>query len=413
MILNPAIMEAVEQLGDRITVGDVATYAGLNINLAQQELLILATNVGAHMQVTELGEIVYLFPKDLRAILRNKFWRLRLQEWWGKIWRVLFFLIRLSLIEKPQKTLSFGVFLLGSITLISIVLLVITTGTMFAASDSNNSVDIDSDDGWWIRILDSLIDLFSSESKEQKKKRRQRERDKAEESQSKFSESVFSFLFGDGNPNADLEERRYKEIAAIISSNKGVIVAEQITPYLDNIGSGFAQEYEDYMLPVLIRFNGQPIVSPEGHIVYVFPDLQFSTTEQRVLSSSSYLQELPEQFSAANLGDTVLSIGLGILNLGGAVYLGSLLPDKSFSFTAITDGSTVDLFLGIYWVLLGYAGAFLTIPLVRFFILLWNNAKIKHRNSQRQQRILQVAEDTVKQKIAYARSFATHNAIAL
>ena len=84
MAPNPAIMEAVEQLGYRVTVGDVATQAGFNVNLAQQGLLALATDVGGHLQVAETGEIVYLFPKNLRAVLRNKFLRLRLQEWWKK-----------------------------------------------------------------------------------------------------------------------------------------------------------------------------------------------------------------------------------------------------------------------------------------------------------------------------------------
>jgi len=76
-------MQAVEQLGYRVTVGDVTTQAGLNVNLAQQGLLTLATDAGGHLQVAESGEIVYLF-QNFRAILRNKFLRLRLQEWWKK-----------------------------------------------------------------------------------------------------------------------------------------------------------------------------------------------------------------------------------------------------------------------------------------------------------------------------------------
>ena len=48
------------------------------------------------------------------------------------------------------------------------------------------------------------------------------------------------------------EERRHKAIAAVLRNNHGAVVAEQIAPYLDDVGSGFAQEYEDYMLPVLI-----------------------------------------------------------------------------------------------------------------------------------------------------------------
>src|SRR4028119_213009 len=115
MTPDPTIMRAVEQLGYRVTVGDVAAQAGLNINLAQQGLLALASNAGGHLQVAESGEIAYLFPRNFRSILRNKFLRLQLQEWWEKVWRVLFYLIRIS----------FGIILMASIALIMIAIAII------------------------------------------------------------------------------------------------------------------------------------------------------------------------------------------------------------------------------------------------------------------------------------------------
>jgi len=42
--------------------------------------------------------------------------------------------------------------------------------------------------------------------------------------------AIFSFLFGDGNPNAGLEERRWQQIATVIRNNEGAVVAEQIAP---------------------------------------------------------------------------------------------------------------------------------------------------------------------------------------
>ncbi|HBL12730.1 MAG TPA: hypothetical protein DD379_15280, partial [Cyanobacteria bacterium UBA11162] len=75
MAPNPTIIKAVEQLGYRVTVGDVAAKAGLNINLAERGLLALASDAGGHLQVAESGEIAYLFPKNFRSILRNKFLR--------------------------------------------------------------------------------------------------------------------------------------------------------------------------------------------------------------------------------------------------------------------------------------------------------------------------------------------------
>jgi len=392
MAPNPAIMQAVEQLGYRVTVGDVATQAGFNVNLAQQGLLALATDVGGHLQVAQTGEIVYLFPKNLRAVLRNKFLRLRLQEWWKKVWRVLFYLIRIS----------FGVLLLASIALIIVTVFVILTAANQSRDDDNSDRGYGGDSSFFMPyfwIGPNWFGVFSPDYDRRHQERRE------EENQLNFFEAIFSFLFGDGNPNANLEERRQKEIAAVIRTNRGAVVGEQIAPYLDDIGSGYAQEYEDYMLPVLTKFNGQPMVSPEGNIVYVFPELQsYASRRQQLLAIPPYLQELPQRFSAASSGQLGLSIGLGVLNLGGALFLGSLLAD-------IAAGGLVGFVQAIYWLLLGYGAAFLCVPLVRYFWLKRRNNKIGDRNAQRQERSLQLADSTVEQKIAYARQFAAQNVI--
>ncbi|HEY9838500.1 MAG TPA: hypothetical protein V6D27_16565, partial [Vampirovibrionales bacterium] len=117
MALNPTVMQAVEKLNYRVTVGDVATSAGLQVNLAERELLALASEAGGHLQVADTGDIVYQFPKQFRSILRNKYFRIQLQEWWEKVWRVLFYLIRIS----------FGIILILSIFIIFASIFILLT----------------------------------------------------------------------------------------------------------------------------------------------------------------------------------------------------------------------------------------------------------------------------------------------
>lgn len=74
---NSAIMQSVEKLNYRVTVGDVATQSGLDVKIVQQELLQLANDTSGHLQVAETGDIVYLFSSNFRSILRNKYWQLR------------------------------------------------------------------------------------------------------------------------------------------------------------------------------------------------------------------------------------------------------------------------------------------------------------------------------------------------
>ena len=163
------------------------------------------------------------------------------------------------------------------------------------------------------------------------------------------------------------------------------------------------------MLPVLTRFNGQPAVSPEGQIVYHFPDLQTTVNKRRPQPLPPYLQELSWRFSAASSGQILLSAGLGVLNFVGALVLGNLLANG----ISAQAGGLIALVQGIYWLLLGYGTAFLGLPLVRYFWIQWRNSKISDRNRQRQARARQLAsaDAALQQKIAYAHQFAAEKVI--
>jgi hypothetical protein len=390
MAPNPTIMQAVERLGYRVTVGDVATQAGLNVAEANQSLLALASDAGGHLQVADTGDIVYLFPKNFRDILRDKYFKIKLQEWGKKIWGVAFYLIRIS----------FGALLIASIALITIAIFLI-----IAAMNGDRDND---DRGNWgggggFFFFPDLFWYFSPDYD-------RREKQPREKSELNFFEAVFSFLFGDGNPNANLEERRWQEIGTVVADNKGAIVAEQISPYLDDIGEKYQQEYEDYMLPVLTRFNGQPEVSPEGQIVYYFPELQVSAVKKRRHAIATYLEEFSWRFSAATSGQIMLSAGLGAVNLIGALVLGSLLRGGA---VAAQLGGLVGFVQGIYWLLLAYGVGFLAIPLVRYFWIQWRNTKVTERNRDRISRtkLLTNADEDLQKKISFANQFASEKYI--
>ncbi|BCL38043.1 hypothetical protein [Nostoc sp. MS1] len=396
MTPNPTIMQAVEKLGYRVTVGDVATQSGLNLAEAGQGLLALASDAGGHLQVAETGDVVYLFPRNFRDILRNKYLKLRLQARWQKIWGILFYLIRIS----------FGIYLIASIALITIAIILIITA--MNSSNNNNDRSSNSSGSWGFFYFPDLFWYFSPNYGYSAPQRR---RSRHDSSEMNFFEAIFSFLFGDGNPNANLEERRWQEIATVIRSNRGAVVAEQIAPYLNDIGEVYQQEYEDYMLPVLLRFNGQPSVSPEGQIVYYFPELQVRASKKQLQPASVYLEEFPWRFSAASSGQVMLSAGLGVVNLVGAVILGGLLADGTVVARA---GSFVAFVQGIYWVLLAYGIGFLGVPLIRHLWIKWRNRKIAARNRDRlnRARILASPDAALHQKILYASQFAQEKVIS-
>lgn len=396
MALNPDVMKAVEQLNYRVTVGDVAARAGLDVKLAEQGLLALASDAGGHLQVAESGDVVYQFPKDFRSVLKNKDFRLQLQAWWDQVWRVLFYLIRIS----------FGIVLILSILLILAAISII----VIASSSSNNDdrgIDIDFS-GFNGFGQDFLWIFYPSYYQSPREHRRL---DQDGNPKLNFLEAVFSFLFGDGNPNFNVEERRWRTIGNVIRKNQGAVVAEQISPYLDQVSNKDLTDNEDYMLPVLTRFNGQPEVSPDGELVYYFPELQTTVDSTRPLSVPAFLKEQLWAFSQARGAQLVMAGGLGVVNLVGAIVLGSLLAGAGGIVANV--GGLLSFVQAIYWVILGYGLGFLGIPALRYFWIKQKNRTIAERNKQRQQKAaaLQADNSTVQQKLTYAQQFAKETVI--
>ena len=135
-------------------------------------------------------------------------------------------------------------------------------------------------------------------------------------------------------------------------------MAEQLAPYLD-MADRQSTDDEYYALPVLTRFDGHPEVSDDGDIIYRFPELQSTAKAQRQQSAPAYLREISWQFSKAKSGQILIAIGLGSLNLIGALMLWSLLGDGT---VATQLGGLVSFVYSIFWLLLGYGIGFFGCP---------------------------------------------------
>jgi hypothetical protein len=389
MTPNPQLMTAVEQLGYRVTGGDVATQIGIHLEEARSGLLALANQTGGHLAVTDTGEIIYELPRDFRQVLLRKYIRLRVRAWLSKIWNVLFYLIKIS----------FGILLIASI---AIVYLTILATTLSCSGDGGDCGDCG------ICVLDlgnwgNSSSASTASSNPRSSATRTPIRDRTQRKSMNFLEAVFSVLFGDGDPNADLERRRWSYIGNTIHRYQGAVIGEQIAPFLDNLGVGYDREYETYMLPVLTKFNGIPEVSPTGQLVYHFPDLQ-TTLRSAPGEFSRVPQTLRERkwkFSQATPTQTNGAIALGIANLVGIAFLAITLGGAGGGFV-----STVLTVLAIYGI--GLA----VIPLCRYLWVDRQNHQVQQRNRYRQQQVKLLQQDeSIQAKLDYAQQFAKQHQI--
>lgn len=399
MAPRTAVMEAVEKLNYRVTIGDVAAQSGLDLNTAQREILALASETGGNIQVAESGEVAYKFAPNFRDILVSRSFWLQVKESLKGVWKWVFYAIRIS----------FGILLIVSI-LIVVLGIIAATIALNSQKGSNDRDDRRNDNrgggggffflGGWGNPFGNPFIMFAPDYYEPQKLRGR------DPNEMNFLESVFSFLFGDGNPNADLDERRWREIASMIRSHNGVVIAEQIAPYLDETSRLEGDEY--FVIPVLSKFNGFPEVSEAGTLAYKFPELQKVASERKSKTSSSYLQEKIWKFSQAPQGKIALSIGLGIFYLVAALVLSNLLQNPRLA-TTLASGGFLGLVNASMGFLLGYAVLFLSTPAVRYFVLQFLNRGIGDRNQKRfiSAEKLQKPSATLREKLNFARTFAT------
>jgi hypothetical protein len=407
MTPNPQLMTAVEQLGYRVTCGDVATHTGIHLEEARAGLLALAAQTGGHLAVIDTGEIIYALPPDFRQVLLRKSVRLQFQEWIARLWAVVFYLIKIS----------FGILLIASISVVYLTILAITLAAIFSDSGSGDCGDCGGgcvlDIFNWGNTAPSNSSSNNSDSTLAQAKQEQQIvpiREKTQRKRLNFLEAVFSVLFGDGNPNADLEQRRWSYIGNLIHRQQGAVIGEQIAPYLDRVGQNFQagefgndNNFENYMLPVLTKFNGIPEVSPTGELVYHFPDLQTTLKDApgEFMRIPQVLRERKWKFSKATPTQTNWAIALGIGNLVGIAILAMMLSG--------TGGSLVG---GILTILALYGIGLVTIPSCRYLWVKYQDRQVRKRNFYRQQQVkLLQQSDLIQDKLDYAKQFAKQHKI--
>ncbi|KAG6479931.1 hypothetical protein ZIOFF_063407 [Zingiber officinale] len=352
-------MEAVDSYGGRVTIGDVVSKAGLKLNEAERALQALAADTGGFLEVSDEGDVLYTFPKDYRSKLLTKSFKMKVEPFLNKIKTAAAYLVRVS----------FGTALITSIVLVYTTIIVLASSSSRSEGENGRGRRGRSYDSG-VTFLFRPSDLFWYWDMNYYRRRQMRQ-----EGGMNF---VFSFVFGDGDPNQGLEEERWKLIGQYISSNGGVVAAEELAPYLDVPLIDETQDDESFVLPVLIRFQGYPEVDDQGdsdvrvsramledlvlvsyaklnngNILYRFPSLQRTASSLKVGKKEyvgkkwaewingveKYFEEKKWKFSkrcclfCSEIGasEKAMVIGLGALNLFGVIVLGSMLKDVSIA----------------------------------------------------------------------------------
>ena len=279
-----SVIDAAQQLeGNKIVASDIAAAAGVSLSQARKDLTALASITQGDIAVDQDGELVYTFPSNIQSVLANKSLKYKTIQVIRKIWPAVFWGVRVS----------FGLALVASIVAIFSTIFFIQASS---SSDDNDDRRRDNRSGGGGFGGSSLNMYFGPSPFDFFYYRPygaygyyNTGRDPEEMS---FLESVFSYVFGDGNPNAGLEEKRLALAANMIRQNGGAVTAEQLAPFCDEAPTPRQMEESNYadesfVLPIVTALDGLPQVTPNGEIVYIFPELQQSATNKQLRSKAS------------------------------------------------------------------------------------------------------------------------------
>lgn len=206
----------------RVVASDVAARAGVSLSQARKDLVALASLSQGDIAVDKDGELIYQFPPNLKATLASNSAKYKATATLRKAWPSLFWFLRAS----------FGVTLLVSVFAIF--------STIFFLQNGNGRSDDDRDDNrrggggsmsfggsymwgpspfdflYWNRPYGYYANPYQRPD------------------EMGFLPSVFSYVFGDGNPNETIEEKRLALAANVIRANNGAVTAEQLAPFCDD-----------------------------------------------------------------------------------------------------------------------------------------------------------------------------------
>jgi len=419
----------------RLTAADVSAESGIPLDEAASGLTELASALagtkGVSVASSNRGELLYSFPPDVRKELASLSTAAKAREAWSTAKPVLATVGRVA----------FGLALFASIALVFTAITVITEGSRDERDDRRRDEGGFGGGGFGGNFMFgygySPLDLFFprpfgfySYGWWEPPPRMS------------LPEAIFSFVFGDGDPNAALSAARTRGVADVIRANGGAVVAEQLAPFLDPparlpADPGDYNVDESWVLPAVTQLGGRQEVTSDGTIVYVFDDLRVSALaadadllladpalaalEQmedgdlaevaaergvsapgggaalrsalREWASSAVaeasgsrafpdgvLLERDVPFSNAEGGQLFAAGALGLVNLFGVGYLGSLLGQFP---PGVVLPDFLGLVQGLYPALVAYAVGYVALPAARFATLSEKNRQVEERNRNR------------------------------
>ena len=358
------VRTALRRLDGRATVGDIASATGLVQAKAEAALRKLLEVHEGHLEVGEHGDVVYRFdPRMLRRDRVPLGERLRTKAW--ELFQV-----------------GFKVWIVAMLVIYFLVFVALLIAALFANRDDDGGGLGGGDrrhggggfgNFWlWYWLWSpgwGRSRPYYGERYETGDGRRGGRKDGPP-----FYKKVFAFVFGPDRPE-DAPERRDRATLRIIRSRAGVISATEL---VQATGLGL-EEAEAELGRLMAAHDGEPVVTPEGAIVYTFPSLMVSahgTVEERRPPPAWRRLEPKVPLTGNSAGTNAIIVGLNGFNLVAAASA------PFFIFPRLGIGGTAAE-IALIWVPVIFSAVFFAVPGLRALTVARENARRALRNVRR------------------------------
>ncbi|MDR1099001.1 MAG: hypothetical protein LBL28_00820 [Treponema sp.] len=382
------VTEAFKRQRRGATIADIVAATALPLAAVRELVPQAADEYSARLEVTESGEIRYSFPRGF--VSRYRGFRAGLKRFFetsGRLARI----IAAGLFKVWIMVMLLGYFAL-------FMLLALASLFISAASRSSNSGGRRNNSGGGFYLSSGIFDLiirlwFYSELTKPASPRYSR-CGNAEKGRP-LHRAIFSFVFGDGDPNRDWDIREKKAFIAYLQARRGIIALPE---YMALSGLG-PEKAEEELMARCSEFGGSPEATEEGAIVYRFDELlvradredrsfpDASAPIRRLWEFSSNSKKLNCCFGLVN----TVNLIFGSYYLVNALNTGIILAETQYPAGLTLYGHTYQFFgqfsdpllsigIGLGLVPLVFSLLFWLIPGLRYWREKRDNEKIKLTN---------------------------------
>jgi len=382
------VVNSLKRLKKGATAADICAATALSIHEVRELLPTAADEYSGHLKVTQSGEIIYHFPNGFTSRYRGL----------GASLKKAFGFCKNAL--KTASVFLFKVWIMVMLVgyFVLFIALALASVVLSAAVQSKSSNNNRRNVSFGPNLFGLIWRIwFYSEITRPRYGNGHGHAAQNKTPKRPMHKAIFSFVFGEDDPNKDWEERKNKAIITYLQAKRGII---SLTEFMAFTGEN-SVDAEKSILGFCSKYGGSPEATEDGTIIYRFDELllragsgsfaELSPPVKRLKTFSVNPKSMNGWFTVINAVNLIFgsyflfqSFAAGRLiteiQYQSASYLyafthllmETIMPEPH-NFIRIVLGFTPLLFSFFFWL----------IPLARYFLEKGENNGIKLENFKR------------------------------